>query len=237
MLTFEDAIQSAKATQKRQYSLENFAGERYLDYPKDNKPTDVQEWFAMLPEKMALFEPGRYYIVCRSSPGQKPVKFGFEYGSKAQSVDPEAVAIMGSADDRQKILDLTKELLKAEFDLKRAQAEIEIYKENEAALLEEIEDLQDQLKENNAFEDGPKSFMDKAPEWLQVVIAQAAPRIIDKLFPEDLEDPEEPEEPEAQPKAQGPKMHKVDPNADPGIDARQTSIYDDLEEFRNYGAQ
>jgi len=188
----------------------------------------------MLPEKMALFEPGRYYIVCRSSPGQKPVKFGFEYGSKAQSVDPEAVAIMGSADDRQKILDLTKELLKAEFDLKRAQAEIEIYKENEAALLEEIEDLQDQLKENNAFEDGPKSFMDKAPEWLQVVIAQAAPRIIDKLFPEDLE---EPEEPEAQSEGQSPKMQKVDRDPDPNIDPGQTSIYDHLHEFRNYGSQ
>ena len=100
--------------------------------------------------------------------------------------------------------------------------------------MEEIEDLQDQIKENNGFEDGPKSFMDKAPEWLQVVISQAAPRIIDKLFPEELE---EPEEPETEAQAQGPKMHKVDPDFDPDNDPRQTSIYDALNEFRNYGSE
>lgn len=229
MLSLEDAVQSARASDKRQYCLENAAGERYLNYPADNKATDRAIFFGQLPDKLEVFGPGKYYICCRSSPGQRPVKFGFEYGSKAQSVDAEQVAIMGSAEDRDKILQLTRELLKTEFELKRAQAEIDIYKDNEAALLEEIEDLQAQVKDQG-LEDGPKSFLDNLPDWAQVVVAQAAPRIIDKLFPDGPpeEDPA-PEEDNAP--GQNPKMRKVDPDLDPS----QMSIYDQLNEFRNYG--
>jgi len=226
MLTFEDAVQSARASDKRQYCLENAFGERYLNYPPDNKNTDVNTFFNELPQKLEIFGPGRYFICCRSSPGQRPVKFGFDYGSKAQSVDPEQVAIMTSGEDRQKILDLTKELLKAEFELKRALAEIEIYKENEAALINEIDELQSQIGEKN-LNDGPASFLDNLPEWAQVVVAQAAPRILDKLFPEEM--PPEEREPEPEPEP-GPV------NRD-SLDPKQTSILDELNEFRNYGSE
>jgi hypothetical protein len=228
ILEIAEAQKAAQGASKRQWSLQTIDNLKLIDYPGANAPTPAK-WIRDLPNLMKSFPAGQYKICGRNSPSATPIEFCFSYGQTSEKIDGNYVATV-SSEDRAEILRLTKELLKQEFETEKLTVKLKQQADYNKELLAEIQDLKAELREQQSFEDSaePKGFLDNMPEWAQVVIAQAAPRLIDKLFPEDGPEPEDEPEPGPEQQQQG----QTDSNFE---NPRQRSIYDELNEFTNYG--